>query len=79
MLLCTCGGRFKTVKVGDIVVINDAIHSCDTKECTGCGKHIIDAADGSFCSMDESERVDKIFAGMAEKGHNIYGKIKEAL
>lgn len=74
MLLCTCGGRFRTKKIGDIVVINNAMHSCDTKECDNCSKRIIDAADGPFCSMSESERVDKIFAGMAEKGHNIYGK-----
>lgn len=73
MLICTCGKMFKTIKIGDVIIYGGSLYSCDTKECPGCSKRVVEAASLPICSMAETERVDKIIACITEKGHNVYG------
>lgn len=71
MLVCTCGSKFKTVKVGEVVVIGTALYACDVKECPKCAKRILHAAE---CAITcDPLRISSIVDSMIEKGGTVYG------
>lgn len=71
MIMCECGERFKTTKVGNGIVTVRGLFSCDTKVCQGCAKVILDVAESPVAVGD---RVETIARSMREKGLTVYGK-----
>lgn len=69
MIMCECGNKFKTTKVGNGVVTVLGLLSCDTRVCQGCSKVILDVAEKPVATGD---RVDTIKRAMREKGLTVY-------
>jgi hypothetical protein len=76
-MYCTCGERMKPHKVGELLIKDGYLFSCDSFQCPSCKKTVIGSVANTPLCLADSDEATKTIDNMLERGYMTYGTLKE--